>query len=163
MIKIFGMVFLTISGVTTGCYFAEKLLSRVQILASLMILVTEIKTKIEFLQQDLFDIFTSIQTQDSKLLPFINDIANLKNAYTRENIKGVIYASKIDKQDKQVVCDFFSNLGKSNVEAQSQHCEMYLELLKNRLESAKKEEQQKSRLYRSLGIFASAGVVILLI
>lgn len=63
----------------------------------------------------------------------------------------------LDKDDKKLICDFFSLIGTSDCDSQLSHCDLYISLIKQLLSSQKEEAVKKSKLYRLLGVFSGIG------
>ena len=71
-------------------------------------------------------------------------------------------ASGLNAKDIELIQDFGSGFGASDLEGQLSHCTLYFDLLHVRLGDAKEEKEKKSKLYLMLGVFAGAAAALLL-
>lgn len=71
-----------------------------------------------------------------------------------------INAAGLEKEDAEIITEFFENIGMSNSEAEYERAGVYMELVRNQREKAEKRRAELSRLYRSLGISVGAFLCI---
>ena len=65
-------------------------------------------------------------------------------------------------RDRELLENFGSGLGVTDIEGQLAHCGLYEELTKKGLEEAKEEKGKKARLYQMLGFSAGLAAALLL-
>ena len=70
--------------------------------------------------------------------------------------------SGLTQQDIDYIRSFGLGFGATDVEGQLSHCQLYFNFLSDALMEAKKEKEQKSKLYFMLGIFGGIAAALLL-
>lgn len=65
--------------------------------------------------------------------------------------------------DKELLIKFGLGLGATDVQGQLSHCELYINLINERLENARLEKTKLVKLYRILGLSSAAGVFLVII
>lgn len=78
-----------------------------------------------------------------------------------EMVKSV--ASSLKKEDVTLLTEFTDGLGTSDTEAQRGHIQLYLELLKERIEEANDDVRLKAKVYRIIPLSLGAVIALLLI
>lgn len=77
--------------------------------------------------------------------------------------------SEIPKQcaltdsDIQLLYEFGSALGKTDVEGQSKHIRLYVAEFENQLENAQQAIVKKSKLYKTMGFFVGSAAALMMI
>lgn len=69
----------------------------------------------------------------------------------------------LDKRDRQLIDEFFSQLGRGFKGQETDRAKVYIKLFEERAEMAKAQNKAKSRLWQTLGVSLGATAVILLI
>ena len=69
----------------------------------------------------------------------------------------------VDNGDWELYQGFVQGLGVSDVQGQMEHLELYRSLLEPRLEQAREEAKQKSKVFVALGLFAGVTLSLLLL
>lgn len=68
--------------------------------------------------------------------------------------------SYLEKEDTEIVDEFFKTLGMSDTTAECERCELYITLLEERIKEAEKRYREQGKLYRSIGIMSGIFVCI---
>ena len=71
--------------------------------------------------------------------------------------------SCLEKGDIEILNDFFSNVGLSDTKAEYERCEVYINLLKNKIEEANAKYHETARLYKSIGLLSGIFICIFLL
>ncbi len=71
--------------------------------------------------------------------------------------------SYLEKGDIEILNDFFSNVGLSDTKAEYERCEIYINLLKNKIEEANTKYRETARLYKSIGLLSGIFICIFLL
>ena len=66
-------------------------------------------------------------------------------------------------EDKKLLTDFGSELGKSDLEGQIKHLQLYQSMFQRQLLSAQNEIAKKSKLYKTMGLFVGVSVALVMI
>ena len=83
--------------------------------------------------------------------------------FTLNGYKITPKTSNLQKKDTEILEEYLSNLGMTDLESGINRTEVYRALLQKQIEQAEGEMKEKSRLYSLLGIFAGIFVAIILI
>lgn len=164
MIKLILSLVLIISATLVGNSFSVKLRTRSQTLNSIILALTKIKTMLCFgsfeTKRILEDSFCSYEFQ-------IIDKEFLKaSEFCFDSIESIVY--KIPKRfslngaDKDLLRDFISGLGSTDVSGQVAHTELYLSLFSERYKESKAKETDKSKLYRIMGFSFGSAISLLI-
>ena len=126
-----------------------------------------IENKIKYTYQPLEEIFTDISeisTYEIKNF-FINVAKNIKAKGAEIAWREGIDTSElsIKKEDKEVLKEFGTLLGKTNKEGQLNQINFTNELLERQVEKARKEREKNEIMYQKLGLIFGVGLVIVLI
>lgn len=69
----------------------------------------------------------------------------------------------LEKEDIEILQDFFHKVGMSDSLAEAKRCELYINLLTPRIKSAKEKYAQLGKLYRNIGIMSGLFICIFFI
>ena len=71
--------------------------------------------------------------------------------------------TSLTKEDREIIRQFGKMLGKTDAEGQLNEIELSLNFLETQIEKAETEKSKNAKLYKSLGIIAGIGIVVILI
>ncbi len=69
----------------------------------------------------------------------------------------------LEKDECEIIDDFFANLGMSDTDAEYKRCELYINMINNKADEALKKHRELSRLYKSIGVMSGIFICIFLI
>ena len=69
----------------------------------------------------------------------------------------------LTKSDKELLLQFGTKLGDSDIQGQVAHTELYAELFSERLSSVKEQENSKTKLYRILGFSLGCAISLIIV
>ena len=101
-----------------------------------------------------------------RVLVFLSSLAtNIR--YSSDEISSAVSAAANssdapNNSDKELLLGFGEKLGKTDLEGQLSHIELYRALFQKQIKEAEDDAQKKSRLYRTLGIFGGVSAAILI-
>lgn len=163
MFKIFGILLLAACPAAAGFLLAGAKSKRIAQLQAALVLLGALEQYISYETATLSEITYKLKEDArfhvlglSMLDTHRRDAAAALCACFRENP-----ALCLEQQDVQLLCDCCSNLGATDTDGQIRHCRMYRQALEQRLEEQRSVCRQKSRLYRSLGVFAGLFCAVL--
>ncbi len=166
--KAASLFLIAFSSVSAGYLYSKKLEVRVKKLEKILLLLSQIKTEIEFTAASIEEIFNSLSaSREYSPLPFIDscrkklsDGEDFSSAWSNSlNNADSIYALK--KDDIGLLCSFGSALGKTDSAGQIRNCEMHEILFRERLNSALAESARLSKPAKITGVLAGAAVLII--
>lgn len=165
MIKLILSLVLIIVSSLIGNSFSLKLTTRRKTLVSIHNAINRIKTLICFGGMDTYRVVEEcFCTPDFPLME--NDLFRGNCDYDKafeESVSKINRSFSLTKADKELLCQFGSNLGATDVTGQIAHTELYAQLFSERLDYVKAEESSKSKLYRVLGFSLGCAVSLLVV
>lgn len=138
-----------------GYHFASKLSERPRIISAYLSLLDAAASRMQYTHDDLSAVFS----ENFAGYSFRHDCAfsdQWMEMITR-------YNSVLKDDDFQVLAKFAQGLGASDLESQMKHISLYKTLLTERLEDAKREQENKANLYRILPFSVGLTLAILLL
>ena len=126
-----------------------------------------IENKIKYTYEPLEEIFKqTAEISNCTIKELFNNAAqNIKNIGAENAWKNAIESTalNIKKEDKQVLKEFGTLLGKTNKEGQLNQINFQIELLKRQIEKAKLDKQKNELIYQKLGLIFGIGISIIFI
>ena len=141
--------------VLCGYHFTSKLSERPRIIQTFLTLFDTAASRMQYTHDDLYAVFS-----DNAFGYEFDRIRSFSSQWD-EMLSGC--RSVIRADDYQVLEEFANGLGTSDLESQLRHIAMYKTLLSERLEDAKKEQENKANLYRVLPFSLGLTIAILLL
>ncbi len=150
LIKFMGMCLIVLSSTFIGIGKSRQLKNRVLALEWYYSATIKIADKIRFSNEEILKILNSLHDNKKHL--------NITNPF-----KVVPTDENLNNDDKKVVSSFLENLGMGDTENQLNICNMYGKELLSRLDKARQETQEKTRVFKNLGFFIGLGIAIILV
>lgn len=150
-LKITGAVMLTSAGVLAGFLAARQLSKREKELNWFSAAVCEIGQKIRQNSGNIADIISKIQGSENHL------------AINRHPFNIKVVSDVLNYEEKREISDFFKRLGMGDIQSEYKKCLAYAEILGEKAKSARAETCEKSRLYKSIGLFCGLLIAVILI
>ena len=157
--KIIGVLVLGLIISTCGFIYTNKLISANTQLEKIIKLIGIIKVKICYSNERITDLVGELSKEYSFLfLNFKCDFESYfkKICFENDNLN-------LNKNEKQVLYNFFSGLGKTDLQNQIALCDNYIKIFENILLERKEKSKSKIKLYPSLSILLGLLVVLILI
>jgi len=148
--KLFGSIMIILASIISSALYEKKLKQEINDIEELIRFTGYIKNQIEYFSLPVDKIFKNYNKSQ-----FINHLIANKQSCLSDNIpnKNIEYETKL----------FLNNLGKGFKKEQLALCNYFIQ----KLESAKNELQtefsKKTKIYRSLSLFAGIACVILIV
>lgn len=165
MIKLALSFILIISASLIGNTFSQKLTNRRKTLSSIVNAISRMKTLICFGGMDTKRVVEEcLCTEDFPLISCENLSTN--SAFDKafeESVCKISSSFSLTKLDKELLTQFGSQLGSTDVTGQIAHTELYTELFMERLNFVKEQENAKSKLYRVLGFSLGCAISLLIV
>lgn len=161
-LKIMGCGLIVIASTLIGFLLAQRLKNRCDFLTAIMEFLCNLKTNIRYSGEDIFGL---IEKSVNKTLSeyFYSSNNGSMEEYWSDCIKKVPHSYGLQIDDYNTLKDFGLNLGKTDIEGQTSHIELYSNLFLNQLEKAKAEYNTKSKLYKLLGFFVGCAIALMII
>ena len=156
-----------IASSSIGIIYSQKYQKRVDELKDFKTALNMLKTKIRFtyapLKEVFIDISKSLQSKTANI--FSNVCTYMENNDVTQSWNKAINETEtsITKEDKEILSKFGKLLGKTDLEGQLNEIELSLNFLETQIEKAEVEKNKNAKLYKSLGVIAGIGIIIILI
>lgn len=163
--KIIGVILLILAGFSAGCCFSGKLYSRKNFLKSFIVFLSNLSTQLRYNSSDVFTI-TSLSAQMSQLdfLDFSNVEFNQPfNEHWKYRIQSLPKSLSLTKADIELLLEFGSELGRTDVDGQLMHIELYKTIFEKQLSESENAIGQKAKLYKIMGFFAGTATALMII
>lgn len=155
MLKLLLCIVIVVSSSVLGCHYSNKLLIRKSVLQKFIKELKSSVTQIRYTSATLCEIFSDKFSD----FHFTSDDVFATQWKTLVHS----YEKSLDKSDVKLLISFAENLGTTDVDGEISHIEMYIDLLNSSVQDAQNNINQKSKLYRTLGLSSGILVSILLL
>ncbi len=166
-IKIVIYSFIFLSSSLLGILFSKKYVNRVNELREFKNALNMFKTKIRYTYEPIPEIFTEIsESINSNIGTVFKQAAEKMNIYAAGeawDLSLKIDDLNIDEEDRMVLRNLSKLLGKTDLEGQLNQIEMTSDFLDKQIRKAENQKDKSERMYRTLGMIAGMGIVIILI
>lgn len=164
LVKLFGSALLVLASFAAGCSASRSLYKRRNFLKSFLVFLDQLSTNIRYNSDDIFTLVSRCADCE-ELSCFCIDTADKSQPFDKLWSKCVITIPKayaLKKDDKGILSDFGLQLGKTDVEGQLKHIELYKQLLQKQLSDSEEAISKKSKLYKTLGLFAGTATALMM-
>lgn len=164
VLKIIGALLLSLSGLLGGWLCSSKLFARRNFLRSIINFVSVLATQIRYSTADIFTL-VSLSAQTSKLKEFeLTEKSGVPFFLVwSSRVNEIPSRYGLTPTDKKLFNELGEQLGKTDVEGQLKHLELYEVLLKKQLSDSENEIKSKSKLYKTMGFFVGTAAALMMI
>lgn len=164
VLKFLGCIMLLAATTSTGFMLSRRLSKRRDFLKAFIAFINSVTTNIRYSSADIFTVITSSANSDSLLYFAIDTAQNLPfEAVWKDKIDNIPKHLSLTEADKKLLYEFGTQLGKTDVDGQMKHLELYKISFTKQLSFAEEAIKQKSKLYKSMGFFAGAAIALMMI
>lgn len=162
MIKYTGIMLIIIFFFSTGLYFSVRLKNRYEFLSAFREFLSALETNIRYNGGDIFKLIErSLPNGISEY--FKTGSFNNMNEYFETCIKNIPKACALKKEDKSLIIEFGRLLGTADIDGELSHIGLYKELIETNIDNSIEELNQKSKLFKLLGLFSGIAAALLII
>ena len=161
-LRITGCILIVVSATMVGYLLSNKLKCRKVFIMSFSDFLCNLETNIRFSGEDIYSLIRK-SAINSYLMMFRNNEQLSIKEYWSDCLKKIPYSYGLTKEDFDLLCNFGSILGSTDVEGQVNHIELYKNLFSSQLKKAEEEYIAKSKLYKVLGFFVGASIALMII
>lgn len=159
--KLSGALLILISCTLSGFYFSYRLKLRLKFLNNFIEFLSGLSTNIRYFSDDIFKL---VKISVPSSISFIFDIKREPfPIYWQKVVKKIPKSYNLKKDDYTALVQFGQLLGTTDAQGQINHINIYKNIFQQNLNDAQKDCDTKSRLYKILGFFAGAVIVLLII
>lgn len=164
VLKIIGGLLLVLSGFSTGWFCSKKLSMRKDFFKRIISFVTNLSTQLRYSTSDIFTLVSlSANTSGLNLFEISNETGAPFYRIWSERVNAISVKFGLKKCDTALLFEFGEQLGKTDVDGQLKHLELYEALFKKQLTDAENEINKKSKLYKTMGFFVGTAAALMII
>lgn len=163
LIKIFGCVLIALTGFGVGCILTKRLSLRLDFMNKFSVFISLLQTQIRYNGSEIYSLVISCaKSSDLPLFNHADIIEPFSEFWKSEIIK---YQKKfgLNNSDKELLLEFGSGLGTTDIEGQLSHLELYRSIFQKRLQERQSEFKDKSKIYRALGLFGGISTALIIL
>lgn len=164
-IKLIGCVLIVSACFLTGYTMSRNLFVRRDFLKSFIVFLSALSTNMRYNSSDIFTLVSlSVREEEMSFFKFDNTLHNqpFETAWS-ERIRLLPKSLSLKKSDKELLSEFGRELGKTDIDGQLKHIELYKTVFEKQLYSAEEEISKKSKLYKTMGLFAGISIALMII
>lgn len=163
-LKILGGLLLVLSGFSAGWFCSKKLLMRRNFFKKFLCFVSNLSTQLRYSTSDIFTLVSlSAVTSGLDFFEICDETGNPFYEIWSERVSGIPAKFGLKNSDRQLLLEFGEQLGKTDVDGQLKHLELYEALFKKQLTDAENEINKKSKLYKTMGFFVGTAAALMII
>ena len=162
--KAVGCLLIIAVGTAAGFLFSQKLYKRREFLKNFVEFISSLETNLRFNSDDVYLLVNTCAENCGIKTLFVDD--NMHLSFEKAWNETVARTAKIfplAKSDVSLMKSFGTQLGKTDVEGQLKHLELYKVYFQKQLSDAQEAVGQKSKLYRTMGFFAGSAAALMMI
>ncbi len=165
MFKLSGVLFVFIMFVLFGFYFSGVLKRRVEIFRQTRVMIDKMSTLIKYRSYSVYELCNEIKNDDTLYeISFISFSDTNKVPFSELWIESVKkWNVPIKNKERNIYFDIGKMLGTTDKEGQISSLMLFDEEIEKMLSDAEREDSEKSKLIKMLGVLSGAFVSIMLI
>lgn len=162
--KLIGAVLLVASSFSVGLSMSKSLYRRKAFIKSFIVFVDSLATHIRYNTDDIFNLVS--MCADSEELKCFEYFSNPNNQpfdkLWSKSVLTIPRAYSLTKSDADLLLQFGSQLGKTDIDGQLKHIMLYKDFFKKQLDDAEEAIIKKSKLYKTMGLFAGTAAALMM-
>lgn len=163
-LKILGGLLLVLSGFSAGWFCSKKLLMRKDFFRKFLSFVSNLSTQLRYSTSDIFTLVSfSANTSEFDFFEISEESGTPFYEIWSERVNEIPSKFGLKNSDRQLLLEFGEQLGKTDVDGQLKHLELYEALFKKQLMDAENEINKKSKLYKTMGFFVGTAAALMII
>ncbi len=160
MIKVFCIFGAMAAAFLIGVTESWRLRLRVKQLERVLLFLQQMEEEIRYTANPIAEIIDT-HKEKMEILDFcFRELGSGKNFTEAWRSAIEVEGTRLTKADRQYLLEFGTGFGSMDREGQINACRLTEERLNFQLTAAKKDVEQKAKLYRSLGVLSSAGILL---
>ena len=163
-LKILGGLLLVLSGFSVGWFCSKKLLMRRNFFKKLLSFVSNLSTQLRYSSSDIFTLVSlSASISGLDFFEISDETGTPFYKVWSERVSEIPAKFGLKNSDRQLLLEFGEQLGKTDVDGQLKHLELYEALFKKQLTDSENEINRKSKLYKTMGFFVGTAAALMII
>lgn len=164
ILKLIGCSAVALSGFAVGLMKSKALYSRRDTLKSFDVFFSTLATNLRYNADDICP--ATVVSAGASGLEFFCVEQNPEIPFDirwERAVNNIPRSRALNNSDKELLISFGTKLGKTDVEGQLSHIELYRAMLQKQLSLAEEAAAQKSRLFKTLGLFGGVSAALLIL
>ncbi|WP_294464470.1 stage III sporulation protein AB [uncultured Ruminococcus sp.] len=163
-LKILGGLLLVMSGFSAGWFCSKKLLMRKDFFKRIISFISNLSTQLRYSTSDIFTLVSlSANTSGLYFFEIREESGTPFYKVWSERVSEIPAKFGLKNSDRTLLLEFGEQLGKTDVDGQLKHLELYEALFKKQLTDAENEINKKSKLYKTMGFFVGTAAALMII
>lgn len=157
-LKLLGAVLISFSGFSMGCMYVQRLKLRRDFLREFSVFLSSLSTAVRYRSDDIAALVNSC----GELFSFPeDDYSRPFSKMWQSSIADFRKRWRLSAADMTLLREFGDGLGTTDVEGQLSHIALYQGMFSKQQSAAEDDITQKSKLYKSLGLFAGVSAALM--
>ncbi len=157
-LKILGAALISFSGFSIGCMYVQRLKLRLDFLREFSVFLSSLSTAVRYRNADIAVLVNSC----GELFSFPeSDYSRPFSQMWQSSIADFKKRWRLSEADMALLKEFGEELGTTDVEGQLSHITLYQGLFSKQQSGAEDDIIQKSKLYKSLGLFGGVSAALM--
>ena len=163
-VKLIGALLLIASSFSVGVSMSKSLYRRKAFIKSFIVFVDSLETHIRYNTDDIFKLVSMCSdSEELKCFEFFNKPhAEPFDKLWSKSVLTIPRAYALTKSDMDLLLQFGSQLGKTDIDGQIKHIKLYKDFFKKQLDDAEDAIVKKSKLYKTMGLFAGTAAALMM-
>ena len=163
-LKILGGLLLVLSGFSAGWFCSRKLSMRRNFFKKFLCFVSNLSTQLRYSTSDIFTLVSlSASTSGLAFFEISEESGTPFYKVWSERVSEIPAKFGLKNSDRTLLLEFGEQLGKTDVDGQLKHLELYNALFKKKLTDSENEINKKSKLYKTMGFFVGTAAALMII
>lgn len=163
VIKLTGCLLIASAGFFTGCVLTQRLKNRRDFYDKFNVFISLLQTQIRYNSADIFSLVISSAKGSGLEIFEAPEIDMPFTSFWENSLNTIPKKYGLNNSDRELLLEFGSALGTTDIEGQLKHLELYSEIFQNRLNECETALKDKSRIYRALGLFGGISTAIIIL
>ncbi|HBM97931.1 MAG TPA: hypothetical protein DD413_00755 [Ruminococcus sp.] len=164
IVKLIGAALLIASSFSVGFSMSKSLYRRKQFLKSFIVFIDSLATHIRYNTDDIFRLVSMCSDcEELKCFEFFSKphTEPFEKVWSK-SVLTIPRAYALTKADTDLILQFGAQLGKTDIDGQLKHIKLYKDFFKKQLDEAEEAIAKKSKLYKTMGLFAGSAAALMM-
>ena len=163
MLKVIGSVLIISASFLIGNSKSRNLYKRRDFLKSFIVFLNSLSTNLRYETMDIFTTVSLCARDENLSYISIKENKQPFDQQWHQQILSLPSSLSLKKSDTELLKEFGNELGKTDIDGQLKHIELYKNLFQKELMSAEEDILNKSKLYKTMGLFAGISTTLMII
>lgn len=164
LVKLIGAALLVASSFAVGLSMSKSLYRRKAFIKSFIVFIDSLATHIRYNTDDIFKLVSMCaDSEELKCFEFFSKPHSEPfDKLWSKSVLTIPRAYALTKSDVELLLQFGSQLGKTDIDGQLKHIKLYKDFFKKQLYDAEDAIVKKSKLYKTMGLFVGTAAALMM-